>query len=46
MAQRHYKSQKQKHRDKNIKTWTLWLSLGAAIGKFVQVVFSFFHGSK
>jgi hypothetical protein len=26
-----------------IKKLTLWFSLGAAIGKFIQVVISFFH---
>ncbi len=46
MLQRSHGSPKQVRRDKNIRRWTLWLSLGAAIGKFVQVVFSFLHSSK
>ncbi len=29
-----------------IRKLTLWFSLGAAIGKFIQVVISFFHGDK
>ncbi len=45
MGQRRHRSPRQKHSDR-IKEVTLWLSLGAAIGKFVQAVISFFHCDK
>ncbi len=30
---------------RKLERWRLWLSLGAAIGRFVQMVISFFHGT-
>ena len=37
-----HRSPKQKHTA--IERWTPWLGLGIAIGKFIEVVISFFHG--
>jgi hypothetical protein len=45
MGQGRHRSPKPKHSDR-IKEVTLWLSLGAAIVKFVQAALSFFHGDK
>jgi hypothetical protein len=46
MAQRRRTGPKQKHNDRTIKRWTLWLSLGAAIAKLLQVAISFFHDNR
>jgi len=46
MVQHRHRSPNQGRRDRAIKAWTLWLSLGAAIVRFVQVATSFFRGDK
>jgi len=45
-AQPRRRSTKQEDSQSAIKIWTLWLSLGAAMVKFVQAAICFFHGDK